>query len=147
MTNLKPAAALALAWVCLQEKDPNLALQLPLDDGKIEEAVGKAVGKVGGGGGKKGGALKFDGAGGQLQLANSDATDKIQSDSYTLAAWFKPDDVPPGTESDNNARYGILVKEGWHTGLSYNNEKQLVMEHWLAPAAGSDDPVWAGAGT
>jgi len=55
--------------------------------------------------------------------------------------------VPPGTESANDARFGIVIKAGWHTGLSYNHEKQFVMEHWLAPAAGGTDPVWAGAGT
>jgi len=149
MMNLKLAACLAFAALCLQDppKNPDLLLQLPLDDAKLDEAVVKAAGKVEWGEGRKGGALKLDGAGGHLQLANSDALDKLQAESYSLSAWFKPEDVPPGTESDNNARYGILIKEGWHSGLSYNGEKQFVMEHWLAPAAGSDEPVWAGAGT
>jgi hypothetical protein len=161
MMNLKVAAALAL---CLalpfdsglptlaqdkQEppKNPDLILHLPFDDGKIDEAWGKAVGKVEFGEGVKGGALKLDGAGGYVEMPNSDALDKVQAESYSLAAWFKGADVPPGTESDNNARYGIVIKGGWHCGLSYNNEKQFIMEHWLAPAAGSDEPVWAGAGT
>ena len=141
-------AALALACIGLQDppKDPDLVLHLPLD-GKVDEAVGKASGKVEWGEGKKGGALKLDGSGGHVQLSPSDSLDKLQNESYSLCAWFRPEAVPPGTESDNTARYGIVVKEGWHSGLSYNNEKQFVMEHWLAPAAGSDEPVWAGAGT
>jgi hypothetical protein len=149
MTPLKFAAILALAALCVQDppKDPDLVLRVPFDGGKVEEAVGKAAGKVEWADGKLGGALQLDGAGGHVQLSNTEALDKVQGESYTLSAWFKPADVPPGTESDNNARYGILVKEGWHSGLSYNNEKQFVMDHWLAPAAGSDDPVWAGAGT
>jgi hypothetical protein len=143
------AAGLALAWLCLQDppKDPDLVLLLPFDGAKVDEAVGKAVGNVEWGEGKKGGALKLDGAGGHVQVSNSEALDKLQSGSYSLAAWFKPQEVPPGTESDNNARYGIVIKDGYHTGLSYNSEKQFVMEHWLAPAVGGDDPVWAGAGT
>ena len=141
-------AALAFACIGLQDppKDPDLVLHLPLD-GKVDEAVGKASGKVEWGEGKKGGALKLDGSGGHVQLSPSDSLDKLQNESYSLCAWFRPEAVPPGTESDNTARYGIVVKEGWHSGLSYNNEKQFVMEHWLAPAAGSDEPVWAGAGT
>ena len=143
MMNLK-AAALAICLACVQDKNPDLVLHLPFDDQKTDD--GKIVGKVEFAEGRKGGAIKLDGAG-HVQLPNSDALDKVQADSYSLAAWFRPDSVPPGTESDNNARYGILVKEGWHNGLSYNNEKQFVMEHWLAPAAGGEDPVWAGAGT
>lgn len=145
--NLKLVLGLAVAFALSQDKASDLVLQLPFDDGKIDEAAGKAVGKVEFGEGKKGGALKLDGAGGHVQLANSEALDKLQADSYSIAVWFKPDEVPPGTESDNHARYGIVVKEGWHCGLSYNGEKQFVMEHWLAPAAGGDEPVWAGAGT
>lgn len=142
--NLKLAAAVAL---CLgfQEpaKNPDLLLHLPFDDGKIDEASGKAVGKVD----FAEGALKLDGAGGHVEIPSSEALDKVQAESYSLAAWFKPGNVPPGTESDNTARYGIVLKAGWHTGLSYNNERQFVMEHWLAPAAGGEEPVWAGAGT
>lgn len=154
MMNLKLAAAAAIALLALQDppKNPDLLLHLPFDDGKVDDtsgngSVGKAVGKVEWAEGRIGGALKLDGSGGHVQIANSDALDKVQADSYTVAAWFKPDNVPPGTESDNNARYGILIKEGWHTGLSYNSEKQFIMEHWLAPAAGGEEPVWAGAGT
>src|SRR5438045_97146 len=103
MTNLKIAVGIALAWLCLQDppKDPDLLLHLPFDGGKVDEAVGKTAGKVEWGEGKKGGALKLDGAGGHVQLSNTDALDKVQNESYSLAAWFKPEDVPPGTESDN----------------------------------------------
>jgi len=147
MMNLKLSGILLLALL-VQDRPAELVLHLTFDDQKTAdgETAGKVVGKVEFAEGRKGGALKLDGAG-HVQLPNSDALDKVQAESYSLAAWFRPEGVPPGTESDNNARYGILVKEGWHNGLSYNNEKQFVMEHWLAPAAGGDDPVWAGAGT
>ena len=141
MTKLAGAALFAL--LCLQ--DDALVLHLKFDDQKVDDG-GKAVGKVEFAEGRKGGALKLAEMG-HVELANSDALDKVQNDDYTVMAWFKPDNVPPGTESANDARYGLVIKAGWHTGLSYNNEKQFVMEHWLAPAAGSEEPVWAGAGS
>jgi hypothetical protein len=147
---MKLTIALDLCLLGLQDRNPDLVLHLAFDDQKTDDPsgiAGKAVGKVEFAEGRKGGALKLDGGGGHVQLPDTDALDKVQAESYTLAAWFKPESVPPGTESDNHARFGILIKPGWHTGLSYNNEKQFVMEHWLAPAAGSDEPVWAGAGT
>jgi hypothetical protein len=145
--NLKIAAFLALVFAALQDppKDETLVLHLKFDDQKIDDGA-KAVGKVDFAEGKRGGALKLDGTG-HVQVANSDALDKVQAESYTVMAWFRPESVPPGTESANDARFGIVIKAGWHTGLSYNNEKQFVMEHWLTPAAGSEEPVWAGAGT
>lgn len=139
----KLAAALLFAALCLQ--DDALVLRLKFDDQKIDEGA-KAAGKVDFADGKKAGALKVDGTG-HVEVASTDALDKIQADSYTVMAWFRPEAVPPGTESANDARYGIVIKAGWHTGLSYNGEKQFVMEHWLTPAAGSEEFVWAGAGT
>ncbi|MBI3856460.1 MAG: LamG domain-containing protein [Planctomycetes bacterium] len=145
MTKLTLATPLLFALVGLQDppKEADLLLHLTFDDGKAEGVSGKVEFAEG----VKGSALKLDGSGGYVQIANSEALDKVQADSYSLAAWFRPDSVPPGTESDNNARHAILVKEGYHTGLSYNSEKQFIMEHWLAPAAGGEQPVWAGAGT
>jgi len=145
--NLKLLSVLALGLL-LQDRPADLVLHLKFDDQKTAdgETAGKVVGKVEFADGKKGGALKLGGEG-HVELPNSDALDKLQNDSYTVAAWFKPEIVPPGTESANDARFGIVIKPGWHTGLSYNNEKQFVMEHWLAPAAGGEEPVWAGAGT
>ncbi|HXX93535.1 MAG TPA: LamG domain-containing protein, partial [Planctomycetota bacterium] len=94
--------------------------------------------------GKIGGAAKFDGKGAHIQLPNTDALDRAQEGSFTVAAWFKPEDVPPGKESDNNESYGIIMKGGWHTGLQYNSEQKFVMTHWLAGAA---EPEWKGIGT
>ncbi len=152
MTHLKLAGLLAVALAALQDppKNADLVLHLKFDDQKTDDAAGGAAGKIVGkvewAEGKVGGALKLDGSG-HVDVPNSAAVDKVQAESYTLAAWFKPQEVPPGTESDNTARHGILIKAGWHFGLSYNNEKQFVMEHWLAPVAGTEEPVWAGAGT
>ena len=121
-----------------------------LDDDKVAEAAGRAAGKVVGGvtwvDGRLGGAATFDGKGGHVQLPNSEALDKVQEGSYTIAAWFKPEDAPPGKDAENNANYGIVIKTGWHLGLYYSGEQKFVMTHWVAGAK-PEEPEWKGAGT
>jgi hypothetical protein len=119
-----------------------------LDDDKVADASGhgaggKIVGTVTWGEGKIGGAAIFDGKGGHIQIANSDALDKVQEGSYSVAAWFKPADVPPGKDDDNNESYGIIIKTGWHTGLQYNSAQKFTMTHWVMNGA---EPEWKGAG-
>jgi hypothetical protein len=124
-----------------------------LDDEKgsttAVDATGKANGKVVGSAvfaeGKLGGALKCDGKGGHVEIPNTEDLDKIQEGSYSLAAWFRPDSAPPGTESANDASYGIILKTGWHLGLNYTNEKKFMMTHWLAGEK-PEEPVWTGTG-
>jgi len=95
--------------------------------------------------GKFGGALKCDGKDSYVELPRSDELDKIQEASFSLAAWFKPENVPPGKDSDNDASYAIIVKSGWHLGLYYTNEKKFTMTHWLAGEK-PEEPVWTGCG-
>jgi RNA polymerase sigma factor (sigma-70 family) len=124
-----------------------------LDDEKgsttAADATGKYPGKVVGGAvfaeGKLGGALKCDGKGGYVEIPRSEELDKIQEGSFSLAAWFKPENVPPGSDSANDASYAIIVKTGWHLGLYYTNEKKFTMTHWLA-AEKPDEPIWTGIG-
>lgn len=113
------------------------------------DVAGKANGKVVGGAfaeGKLGGALKLDGKGGHVEVPNTDELDKVQEGSYSVAAWFKPENVPPGTESANDAQYGIVLKTGWHLGLCYTNEKKFIMTHWVAGEK-PEEPTWTGTGT
>jgi hypothetical protein len=95
--------------------------------------------------GKIGGALAFNGKDTYIEIAPAAVLDKIQEGSYAIAAWFKPEIAPPGTEDTaNDSEFGIVNKTGWHEGLSYNRNKQFIMTHWLR---GSGDPVWHGIGT
>lgn len=96
--------------------------------------------------GKIGGALEFDGKDDVVEIPNSESLENLQEGSYTIAAWFKPADTPPGQESDNNAHYGIVNKAGWHTGLRYGNDNKFVFEHWLQ-GEDPNQPQWAGIGT
>jgi len=120
-----------------------------LDDDKLEDAVGGAAGKIVGAAtfaeGKLGKALKVDGKGARVELPNTEALDKVQENSYTLAAWFKPEGVPAGTDAANDAAYGIVMKTGWHAGLYYNNEKKYTFCHWLEGAK-PEEPTWVGTG-
>jgi RNA polymerase sigma factor (sigma-70 family) len=113
------------------------------------DSAGKANGKVVGGAafaaGKIGGGLKLDGKGGHVELPNTDELDKLQEGSFSLAAWFKPENAPPGADSDNDASYGIITKTGWHLGLCYTNEKKFTMTHWLAGEK-PEEPIWTGTG-
>ncbi len=120
-----------------------------LDDDKVEDAGGGAAGKLLGAAtfaeGKLGKALKVDGKGARVELPNTEALEKVQENSYTLAAWFKPEAVPAGKDDANDAAYGIVMKTGWHTGLNYNNEKKYTFCHWLEGAK-PEEPTWVGAG-
>jgi hypothetical protein len=114
----------------------------PLDD-KAEPL--KAVGEVGKAEGKVKGCFTFDGKGGHLEAPNSPELDKVQSGSYTLTAWFKPAQLPPADHDDkNDGAFGIVVKTGWHVGLTYNREGKFLMTHWVMK---DGEPEWKGAGT
>ncbi|MDJ0701184.1 MAG: DNRLRE domain-containing protein, partial [Woeseiaceae bacterium] len=74
-----------------------------------------------------GGGLAVDYADGEdyIEIPNSPGLENVQEGDYTLAAWFRPDSTPPGIGSDNDANYGILVKEGWHTGIFFTNDNRF----------------------
>jgi hypothetical protein len=145
------AASLVLAGaVRPQSADP--IVHLKFDDEKSAVAAADSSGKnhaaklMGGatlGEGKLGGALKLDGKGGHAEISAAPDLDRLNEGSYSLAAWFKPDDLPPGKESNNNAAYGIVMRTGWHEGLEYTNEGKFTMVHWLE----GDPAVWHGTST
>jgi RNA polymerase sigma factor (sigma-70 family) len=108
-------------------------------------ANGKVVGAAAFVPGKLGGALRCDGKGGHVELPSTEDLDKVQEGNYTVAAWFKPEAIPEGKESENTANFGIVMKTGWHTGLSYSADKKFTMTHWIATDK-PNEPTWVGAG-
>lgn len=105
---------------------------------KAMNAPGRVEGKIGG-------AFSFDGKKQHIEIPNSKELEKIQMESYAIAAWFKAENAPPGTTDDaNDAQYGIVLRTGWHEGLTYTKEKKFMFTHWLK---GDADPVWTGIGT
>ena len=131
--------------------NPDLLVHLKLDDGGADASghghAGVVQGKVAWVPGKSGNGASFDGSGGHIEIPSSPDLDKVNGGSYTLAAWFKPADVPPGKEDgDNTSNYGIINKTGWHEGIRYGKDKKFVFEHWLAGPK-PEEPEWKGAGT
>lgn len=78
------------------------------------------------------GALRFDGNDDVVVLPDAAPLNRLQEGSFTLAAWFKALSEPPGHDDDNRAAYAVVVKEGWHEGLSYRAGRLFVAEHWMA---------------
>jgi hypothetical protein len=118
-----------------------------LDDLTVADATGRGhtgvvKGKVERVDGRIGGALQFPGGGDDhVEIPNAPDLENLQEGSYTVAAWFKPAGLPPGTEAENNANYGIVMKSGWHEGLKYTNEGKFGLDHWLK------EDAWSGIGT
>ena len=123
----------------LDEKDGDVAADSApgKNNGKAMDSPGRVAGN--------GGAFSFDGKKQYVEIPNSKDLEKIQMDSYSMAAWFKPENVPPGTTDEaNDSQYGIVLRTGWHEGLTYTKDKKFLFTHWLA---GEANPTWTGVGS
>lgn len=130
--------------------DP-LVCRLDFEDGAGSTATdrsgrandGALAGQAAWDSGVSGGGLRLDPAGGDdyATIPDNATTENIQEGNYTVMAWFKPLSVPAGSGSANNAAYGIVMKNGYHLGLKYQNNRAFVFDHWTSAHA------WAGAGT
>jgi hypothetical protein len=86
-------------------------------------------------GGVRNGALDLAGSDGSddyVAIPNVTALQQVQTGSYSLAAWARPDSIPSGSGAANNAGYGIVLKAGAHLGLMYRNDQQFEFDHWLS---------------
>lgn len=83
--------------------------------------------------GVEGGAFDFDYANGEdyFEAPSTTALDDVHEEDYTVMAYVKPNSVPPGTGSANDAAYAIVSKQGYHIGLIYNSAGGFAMEHWI----------------
>ena len=70
-----------------------------------------------------------------VDLADAPALNKLVQGSYTLAAWFQPDDRPPANGQDRN--YSVVAQPGCSHGLSYSNDT-FGMLHYLSDKPRSD---------
>jgi len=80
--------------------------------------------------GRIGGALHFantDDTKVYVDIPNSPTLENVQEGDYTVAAWVRPDHLPPG--SDVTPAYGIVVKQGAHIGLVYDQDGLFKMQH------------------
>ncbi|MFX0185913.1 MAG: DUF2341 domain-containing protein, partial [Candidatus Hodarchaeota archaeon] len=77
-------------------------------------------------------AIAFDGTNQYIELPNSATLIDITEGDYTYEVWFYADQVPPGTGSDNDARYAAQIKSDPHGGCYYDNDRTFAFEHWLS---------------
>ncbi len=82
-------------------------------------------------GGRLGSGLRFDGGNSWAELPNPPALDKLAENSYTIMAWFKPEDLPPGSDDQNNAFYGLILRPGRHIGLAYRGNGCFSLMQWF----------------
>jgi hypothetical protein len=64
-----------------------------------------------------------------VALGRSAALDASQSGSFTISAWYKPNSLPPAAPDLDN-QHGIVLKTGFHEGLSLDGSGGFVMGHW-----------------
>jgi hypothetical protein len=134
---------------------PGLVAYWPLDEGsgtKISESKGSLPpgtlqGPVTWVSGRFGKALRFDGGNSWVDLPNTPALDVLMDGSYTIMAWFQPDDLPPGKDSENSSGYGIIQRSGVHSGITYGNSGAFGMMQRLLKAADPADRYTPTAGT
>ena len=127
------------AWYGTLDITTGLVGHWELDDGSgttaIDSTANNNDGTVNGTAtwisGEIGGAFEFNYGDGEdyIEIPNSATLENVQEGDYTLAAWFRPDSTPPGSGSDNDANYGVLIKAGWHNGIYFNSDNRFIFDH------------------
>jgi hypothetical protein len=116
----------------------------------VSDTTGKLKGTLHGAtwiAGRSGAGLRFDGGNTWVDLPNTPALDTIADGSYTIMAWFKPEDIPPGKDSENSSAYGIVQRMGLHGGLTYGNTGAFVMMQWFVKPGTTADKFNSSSGT
>lgn len=117
----------------------DLAVHLNFDDGSgttaNDQTANNNDGTVNGTAtwtsGSVGGAFEFNYTDGEdyVEIPNSPTLENVQENDYTLSTWFRPDSTPPGSGSDFDANYAVLVKPGWHNGIYFNSDNRFLVDH------------------
>lgn len=78
-----------------------------------------------------GSALALDGSGGFLELPSAPDLDALQGGDYTISVLFAPRTLPAARPQGEPEQYAVVVKRGWHEGLTYTQEGRFSLQHWL----------------
>jgi autotransporter-associated beta strand protein len=115
-------------WHLSTNTTPSLDSTAYHNNGTVNGVVSNSAGQV------IDGADKFYEEDGDdyVEIANSVSLENVQEDNYSMEAWFNPRITPPGVDPANDASWGIFEKPGRHEGLSFNNSRMFIMDHWLA---------------
>ncbi len=113
-----------------------LVAHWPLDDGPGAAIAAEVTGRAPAGAirgspewmsGVAGKALRFADPDHYVEVPPSSVLNDVNKGSYSLAAWYRPEAVPPG---EPDAEHGILIRPGWHGGLSYTSSGRFHAQHW-----------------
>lgn len=67
-----------------------------------------------------------------ITIANSASLQDLQEEDYSIALWFKPASVPPGSGYSNDAAYGLVMKNSVPAGLGYTYAQKFGISHPFA---------------
>ena len=82
--------------------------------------------------GRAGPAVKVDGTGAHVEIPNSPVLDRLQTGSYSLSIWFKPDALPDDPKEPTFGGAQALVMKGpFREGLVYIKGGHFLMIHFL----------------
>jgi hypothetical protein len=57
----------------------------------------------------------------------------VQDGDYSIAAWYRPDVLPPGEHPPNRDALAVIAgRSGWTLGLHLTHEGRFFMQHFLA---------------
>ena len=70
----------------------------------------------------RGGALRFDGASDYVEIDDTNVLDQTFAGSFTVAAWVKPDDVPPWTTASDRA-YAVFTSP--NMSMEYDTNRKF----------------------
>lgn len=91
---------------------------------------GTLTGGTSGESGRIGEALHLGGLGNRIEIPNDSLRDDLQDGSYSLAIWYKPDEIPQNS-SNSTKEAALVMKQGNNLGLSYDFEQNFTMSHYI----------------
>jgi len=96
-------------------------------------------------GGKDGGGHEFDYSNGEdyFTAPTSETLNRLNESSHSFSTWFKPLSTPPGSGSASDAYYGMLVKQGYHIGVYYNNSNKFIATSYLDGNSYTGTTTWS----
>jgi hypothetical protein len=84
------------------------------------------------------------GADNYVTVTNTPALENLQENNYTVMAWYNPASIPPHADTTNHtdSNHAIVIKTGYHEGLSFNDQGWFVFEHWVLDATAAPQDKW-----
>ena len=111
-------------------------------DSAADSSGNNAAAKLVNGPQRVSGGMHFNGKDAEMEIPNSPELDHLQEGSFSVCAWFKPDDDPAEEADHVHCGYGVILKRGQHTGLAYYHGGYFTMCVW----GGKGEQIVAAAG-